>query len=764
MKAPEAFRVGLICILAGAIAAGCGADTVDFDASTPLIEAPPLPAMHTDMPAYGPAVIENWPFEERDHGYTLHNRIHNLDFHFRNDHVSATRRGAKWTWTWRLQAAGRLDSMKPVRPAAPHVAPCQTDACNLRLEYRRVEIVEWYVNTLHGIEQGFDILERPDGEGLLRMTATVGGMRARLANGSTTVNFETFGKVAFSYSGLRVNDRYGKTLEASFFLSGDTLELVVDDEGARYPITIDPTSGACDEAWCFDGDESTIDVCNWSKEGAPECTNLFDSSFAAKECVWGKYCCDDGTYDEGCYVPPEPVLPDPLDPATLCPAAWCEDGDFTTVDICANFEAPSAFECLRKFDEATLGQECIWEKFCCSGLATNDCDNLPAPAPKEPVDPSACPASWCNDGDDATLDTCKMVDAKMTCSSEVDPEKVGDSCSYGTYCCNGTIAAEPCVEPVPEDPPPADPPPTTNPCPPDNDWCEDGDATTLNACSNYDQAQGSFTCTTTYDVSKKGQTCTEGVFCCNGTVNEPCEHTTDGGDTADGTCPASWCDDGDPTTKDSCTTFEEDVFGCLREFDESQDGKVCSYGLYCCKGAVARTCEHEAPKDPPPATPAPGPPPGDPPPATPPPASPPPSSGDAFAGQCLISMDGTGCPAQADVCNTTFTGGGGCTTAPGTCSTGGAAFKISPNDDQLVIDFGQNISAMSATFGHTEGAGGAMLAVGANGATLSVTMTSNTCQQPVGQTTLTFPQPARSLILSATGGDVFLDQLNLTAQ
>jgi len=727
-----------------------------------------LPAP-TGAPVYQNGVVENWPFAEREHGYSLHNPIHQLDFHFRNNHVAATRRGADWTWTWRLDGAGRSGLMKPVRPAAPHLAPCETTDCTMRLEYRRVNVIEWYVNSLQGIEQGFDVLKRPAGDGPLLLTATLGGLEPRLANGATTINFERNGTFVFSYSGLRVVDYYGTSLDAQFALAGNELQIIVDDSDARYPITIDPTSGACDEAWCYDADETTVDVCRWQADGNAGCSNVFNKDFEWEDCIWGKYCCPDGKYHADC--------DNPVDPATLCPDEWCDDGDFTTRDMCGSFEAPSTFECTREFDINALGKKCIWEAFCCSGVAGDDCANPPKPVADEPppAEPppsepppsepppsepppsepaKECPDNWCNDGDEMTIDTCMIAGGVTTCSAEIDPELIGEECSYGTYCCNGIIEEKPCkVDP---------PPPPPEPCPEDNDWCEDGDISTLNTCTNYDKAQGTFSCTLGYDSAAAGKPCKDELFCCMGAIDEPCNYNDFGG-----ACPDKWCDDGDSTTIDRCGSFDNGTFECTRTFNALESGKVCTWGLYCCNGAVAPTC---ASKDPPPSSPPPSspppssPPPSSPPPSSPPPSDPPPSDGGAFPNKCLISFEGTSCPAHADVCNSTFTGGTGCVTdAPGSCSSGGAAYEISPADGQLMIQFGQDIKSLSAQFGHTTGAAGAMMVVGQNGKLLAILTSTDNCSGTVGKTSMTFNEPARSLILSAAGGPVYLDQLNLSA-
>ncbi len=56
------------------------------------------------------------------------------------------------------------------------------------------------------------------------------------------------GTVALRYGGLAAQDATGRRLGATFSLSGDSLQLNVDDRGARCPVRIDPLVGADDTA------------------------------------------------------------------------------------------------------------------------------------------------------------------------------------------------------------------------------------------------------------------------------------------------------------------------------------------------------------------------------------------------------------------------------------------------------------------------------------------------------------------------------------
>src|SRR5215475_8119490 len=64
----------------------------------------------------------------------------------------------QWRWGLRLRAYGYGDRLHPPAPAARVVS-------DNRIEYRRGDLVEWYVNDHRGLEQGFTLNRRPAGPG-----------------------------------------------------------------------------------------------------------------------------------------------------------------------------------------------------------------------------------------------------------------------------------------------------------------------------------------------------------------------------------------------------------------------------------------------------------------------------------------------------------------------------------------------------------------------------------------------------------------------
>ena len=114
---------------------------------------------------------------------------------------------------------------------------------------RNPQLIEWYENGPSGIEQGFKIINRPERRGAadpesLRVSLSVAGdLCAKLKDDGKEIELiDKRGERALSYSKLAVKDADGRELVARMETKAEGREivLVVDDQHASYPITIDP--------------------------------------------------------------------------------------------------------------------------------------------------------------------------------------------------------------------------------------------------------------------------------------------------------------------------------------------------------------------------------------------------------------------------------------------------------------------------------------------------------------------------------------------
>ena len=111
------------------------------------------------------------------------------------------------------------------------------------VEYRRgPSLVEWYRNEARGLEQGFTLASAPSsgpGPLILEMDAT--GLAVALStDGSAVVASAPDAGAVLRYSGLEVLDAAGRRLPAWLAVEGQVVQLRIDDDGAAYPLDIDP--------------------------------------------------------------------------------------------------------------------------------------------------------------------------------------------------------------------------------------------------------------------------------------------------------------------------------------------------------------------------------------------------------------------------------------------------------------------------------------------------------------------------------------------
>jgi trimeric autotransporter adhesin len=113
-----------------------------------------------------------------------------------------------------------------------------------RVEYQRRGLTEWYANGPLGLEQGFTV-DQPEKNTTGPLTvalAIAGNLTATVEQGGKGMSLSgRDSKQQFGYSGLFSTDADGKELPSRLEMAGNRLLIKVDDAGARYPVTIDPT-------------------------------------------------------------------------------------------------------------------------------------------------------------------------------------------------------------------------------------------------------------------------------------------------------------------------------------------------------------------------------------------------------------------------------------------------------------------------------------------------------------------------------------------
>jgi uncharacterized repeat protein (TIGR01451 family) len=147
--------------------------------------------------------------------------------------------GEDWRWGLELHSYGFGEEQYAVGGTPVVKAQGQ------RLSYQWDDTVqEWFINDQRGLEHGFIVAQRPqsaaDAAPLSFTLVTRGTLFPSVA--ADHVHFQdAAGVTRLTYAGLKVWDADGKVLASRFEAAGpETLHLLVDERGARYPITIDP--------------------------------------------------------------------------------------------------------------------------------------------------------------------------------------------------------------------------------------------------------------------------------------------------------------------------------------------------------------------------------------------------------------------------------------------------------------------------------------------------------------------------------------------
>ena len=114
-----------------------------------------------------------------------------------------------------------------------------------RIEYRRGDLTEWYVNGRQGLEQGFTLAHRagtdPANDPLVIALGVTGGLVPVQAADQYSVQFESGKSVVLRYGGLMAVDARGHTVPSRMEVRDREIRLIVEDQGAEYPLIIDPT-------------------------------------------------------------------------------------------------------------------------------------------------------------------------------------------------------------------------------------------------------------------------------------------------------------------------------------------------------------------------------------------------------------------------------------------------------------------------------------------------------------------------------------------
>jgi MYXO-CTERM domain-containing protein len=109
-----------------------------------------------------------------------------------------------------------------------------------RVDVVRGDVTEYFVNGPAGLEHGFEVARRPDGEGTLTLTVEFDGCSSARVGSAIALRCGS-DSPQLRYDRLHVWDATGRPLHARMRATGSGARILVSDASASYPITIDPT-------------------------------------------------------------------------------------------------------------------------------------------------------------------------------------------------------------------------------------------------------------------------------------------------------------------------------------------------------------------------------------------------------------------------------------------------------------------------------------------------------------------------------------------
>ncbi len=168
-------------------------------------------------------------------GFTARNTAQNLKLSFGPSETRMVH-GAE---AFGLRFVGYGRGGKLEQPAAALISSAKN-----RIEYRRGALTEWYVNEAQGLEQGFTLTAPPTlASGPLEIALDItGNLHPEPHSSSELTLLDSRGHAVLRYGDLKAWDARGKHLASRLVVEGDhRVRVVIDDTGALYPVTVDPT-------------------------------------------------------------------------------------------------------------------------------------------------------------------------------------------------------------------------------------------------------------------------------------------------------------------------------------------------------------------------------------------------------------------------------------------------------------------------------------------------------------------------------------------
>lgn len=194
-------------------------------------------------------------FQEDAEAYQSVNRSNNYRVSYKSTGFSIEPRNGNNDWAFNL-------SLKAIHKGGTSLA-IVTDA-EMITEKERMAVVHpqfdiEYINSLEGMRQNFIVREKPEGEGKLTVELHEHSELTPVkASTDDVLLVGADNKPALWYKDLKVWDANGKELSSFVSVDNETIRLIVEDNNAVYPVTIDPISQTPD--WTYESNQTNAQL------------------------------------------------------------------------------------------------------------------------------------------------------------------------------------------------------------------------------------------------------------------------------------------------------------------------------------------------------------------------------------------------------------------------------------------------------------------------------------------------------------------------
>jgi hypothetical protein len=149
---------------------------------------------------------------------------------------------------------GRMGDWRPLPQVAPELGDCAgpEDAsgdCERRVHLERPGLIEWWASRGEGMQQGWELEQRPAGDGPVVIELEVQGAEVEAEGDGGALWLTDEAGTLWRYAGLDAWDAHGQPLDAWMETDGARVWVAVDDEGAAWPISVDPVLTTASRTW-----------------------------------------------------------------------------------------------------------------------------------------------------------------------------------------------------------------------------------------------------------------------------------------------------------------------------------------------------------------------------------------------------------------------------------------------------------------------------------------------------------------------------------